>query len=83
MGRPGKPYTLYKRPTNARENAKRKAGKKWDGIWYYRTRDEYGERTVPRSTGHSSRDRAEQHVKQLTERGELLPRPNVRCGPGA
>ena len=49
-----------------------KAGKK---IWYYRCYDENDERTVGRSTGHTSKVKAEWYCEELLKKGQLIPRP--------
>lgn len=68
---------MCRRPVNAKEKAEKDPGKRWAGVWYYRTWDEFGERTAPRSTGETGKDRAEQFVKRLVEQGELIPSPKI------
>ena len=62
MGRLRKDYSLYRRRCK-------------DGtrIWYYRTYDQYGERTAGRSTGETNKTKAERHCNRLLRTGELVP----------
>ena len=59
-----KKFSLYPR--------KVKGGKK---IWYYRCYDENDERTVGRSTGQTSKVKAEWYCEELLKKGRLIPRP--------
>jgi site-specific recombinase XerD len=62
MGRLRKDYSLYRRRC--------KDGKR---IWYYRTYDQYGERTAGCTTGETNRTRAERYCNRLLRTGELVP----------
>jgi hypothetical protein len=42
-------------------------------VYYYRTYDEYGQRTQARSTGKTSRTLAERYCHELMKKGELVP----------
>jgi hypothetical protein len=66
MPRHRKSYTLIPR--------KIKSGKH---VWYYRTYDEYGQRTVARSTGQTNKTLAENYCDELLRRGELVPVKDV------
>ena len=61
-----KDYSLYKRPT-----------KKGINVYYYRTYDEFGNRTIGRSTGKTSKTLAERYCNDLLRRGELIPVKDV------
>jgi integrase len=52
-----KDYSLYKR----------------NGVWYYRTYDENGNRTTGRSTGHTNKNLAERFCNNLRAEGKLVP----------
>ncbi len=41
---------------------------------YYRTYDERGERTSPKTTGCRTKGEAHQHMAELIRQGELVPR---------
>ena len=62
MGRLRKDYSLYRR--RCKDGAK---------IWYYRTYDQYGERTAGRSTGQTNKTKAERYCNSLLRTGELVP----------
>ena len=59
MPRYRKDYILYPRPTK-------------DGttVWYYRTYDEYGQRTTGRSNGQTNKTLAERYCNELMRKGE-------------
>jgi integrase len=42
-------------------------------VWYYRTYDEYGQRTTGRSTGQTNKTLARRYCNQLMRRGKLVP----------
>jgi integrase len=42
-------------------------------VYYYRCYDQYGERTVARSTGKTNKTLAERYCNELIRRGELVP----------
>jgi integrase len=54
-------WTLYKRNVGKRS------------VWYYRTYDEFGQRTTGRSTGQTSKTLATNHCSKLLREGRLLP----------
>ena len=56
------PFSLYRRKNQ-----------KGSFVWYYRTYDEYGNRTTGKSTGEASKTKARQYCAKLIERGELVP----------
>lgn len=62
MARYREPYTLYPRKT--------KSGKT---VWYYRTYNLAGQRTIGRSTGETSKTRARQYCAKLDRDGLLIP----------
>ena len=57
-----KDYSLYKRKTT-----------KGISVFYYRTYDEFGNRTNGRSTGKTSKTLAERYCNELLRKGELIP----------
>ena len=65
MGRYREPFSLFARKT--------KKGK----IWYYRSYDEYGNRTVGRSTGETSKTRARQYCCKLLLEGRIVPTKEI------
>jgi len=56
-----KPFSLY-----SRKIVKKK-------VWYYRTYDEYGQRTTGKSTGQTSKASAEAYCMELYKQGKLIP----------
>ena len=62
MPRYKEPFSLYPRKT-----------KKSVVVWYYRTYDKNGKRTVGRSTGESSKTLARQYCQRLISKGRLIP----------
>ncbi|MBN2323145.1 MAG: tyrosine-type recombinase/integrase [Spirochaetes bacterium] len=62
MPRYRKDYVLYPRRM-----------KNGTSVWYYRTYDEYGQRTTGRSTGQINKTLAERYCNDLLKRGELIP----------
>lgn len=62
MGRLRRDYSLYRR--------RRKDGKR---VWYYRTYDQYGERTAGRTTHETNRIKAERYCNLLLRTGDLVP----------
>lgn len=62
-----KDYSLYRRKKKNKEF-----------VWYYRTYDEYGQRTVARSTGCTNRTLAERYCNNLLKSGELVPTKETR-----
>ena len=59
------PFTLYPRKAN-----------KGKIIWYYRTYDEFGNRTFGKSTGQTSKAAAKQYVVELIKKGALVTKGN-------
>jgi hypothetical protein len=54
-------WSLYKRQVGSH------------AVWYYRTYDEYGQRTIGRSTGQTSKKKANDYIAKLFKAGLLLP----------
>ena len=46
-------------------------------VFYYRTYDEDGNRTTPRSTGQTSKSAAKAYCKELQRQGLLIPSKDV------
>lgn len=67
MGRPKKQFSLYSR--------KNSSGKK---IWYYRTYDEFGKRTTGKSTGQTSKTKAESYCIELLKENNLIPSSTMK-----
>ena len=69
MGRRRKPFSLYLRLV-------RLPGKKKPvRVYYYRTYDERGRRTVGRSTGEETKDKADDYCRRLQAAGQLITGP--------
>lgn len=66
MPRYKEPFSLYPRKT-----------KKNVIVWYYRTYDERGRRTVGRSTGETSKTLARKYCQELITRNRLIPRKSL------
>lgn len=67
MGREKKKFTLYQR--------KMSSGKK---VWYYRTYDDFGNRTNGKSTGQSSKTKAENYCLELFRNNLLIPDSSLK-----
>ena len=55
-------FTIYPRKLNSGKT-----------VYYYRTYDEFGRRTTPKSTGQTSKTAANAFCQKLLEEGNLLP----------
>jgi integrase len=62
-------WTLYKRKTG-----------RGGPVWYYRTYDEFGQRTAGRSTGKTSKTLANDYCAKLFRAGRLLPTDDLPFG---
>jgi len=67
MARYREAFTLY---------CRKKHGQK---VWYWRTYDEYGDRTPGRSTGQTSKTLATRYVMELYRQGRLVPSADPRA----
>ena len=63
MGRHKQPWTIFRR--------------KGSRYYYYQTYDENGRRTAERSTGETSRARAEEYLRKLDREGRIVPKPRT------
>jgi hypothetical protein len=67
MGREKKEFSLYTRTM--------KDGRK---VWYYRTYDEFGKRTTGKSTGQTSKTKAENYCLRLFRENTLVPNSSMK-----